>query len=100
MWSQVRGKASKFGRPWEDSLAFPPQPTGFQRNTGHHGAGFGASAPRPAAPAWMSDDLIAETRRVWSAAYGRVISGDEAIEILLNVRRIAEVFLNALAEEP
>jgi hypothetical protein len=47
----------------------------------------------------MSDDLIAETRRVWSAACGRVISADEAVEILLNVRRFAEVFLKARAED-
>jgi hypothetical protein len=47
----------------------------------------------------MSDNLIAETRRVWSAAYGRVISADEAVDILLNVRRIAEVLLKAHKDE-
>ena len=45
--------------------------------------------------AWMSDELIAETRRVWSVAYGRVISADEAVEILGNVRRFASVMLRA-----
>jgi len=47
----------------------------------------------------MSDELIADTRRVWSVAYGRVISTDEAVEILNNVRRFAGVMLRAEREE-
>jgi hypothetical protein len=43
----------------------------------------------------LSDDRIAETRRVWSMAYGRAISVDEAVEILANVRRLAEVLVRA-----
>ena len=78
-------------------MGFSPQLAGFRRHAGHHGAAAAATA-RPM-PAWMSADLIAETRRVWSAAYGRVISAEEAVEILLNVRRLAEVFLNARAED-
>jgi hypothetical protein len=31
-------------------------------------------------------------------AYGRVITCDEAIEILTNVRRLAEVLLNSVEE--
>jgi hypothetical protein len=46
----------------------------------------------------MSDELIADTRRVWSAAYGRVISTDEAVEILNNVRRLAGAMLRAQRE--
>ena len=46
----------------------------------------------------MSDELIADTRRVWSAAYGRVISADEAVEILNNVRRLADVLVRAERE--
>lgn len=53
---------------------------------------------RPASNEWMSDELIADTRRVWSAAYGQVISADEALEILMNVRRLAEVLLRAQTE--
>ena len=45
------------------------------------------------------DERIAEARRVWSKAYGRVISEEEAIEILMNVRRLAEVLLNAEEEK-
>jgi len=47
----------------------------------------------------LSGERIAETRRVWSKACGRVISEDEAIEILTNVRRLAEVLLNAEEEK-
>jgi hypothetical protein len=39
----------------------------------------------------LTDELIAETRRVWSPHYGRVISEDEAIEILHNVKRFVEL---------
>ena len=49
---------------------------------------------------WLSDERIAEARRVWSKAYGRVISDDEAVEILMNVRRLAEVLLRAEQERP
>ena len=48
--------------------------------------------------AWITDDLLAETRRVWSLAYGRVIAEEEAIEILTNVRRLAEASLRATGE--
>ncbi len=56
-------------------------------------------AARPPSTQWLSDERIAEARRVWSKAYGRVISQDEAIEILMNVRRLAEVLLNAQEEK-
>ena len=46
----------------------------------------------------MSDELIADTRRVWSAEYGRVISEEEAVEILSNVRRLADVLVRAQRE--
>jgi hypothetical protein len=48
---------------------------------------------------WLSGQRIAETRRVWSRAYGRVLSEDEAIEILQNVRRLAEILLHAEEEK-
>lgn len=54
---------------------------------------------RPPAMAWMSDELIAETRRVWSEAYRRVISEEEAVEILTNVRRLTEVLWRAEQEK-
>lgn len=47
---------------------------------------------------WISDELIAETRRTWSVAYGRMISVEEAVEILNNVKRLAGVLLRAVEE--
>ena len=74
-------------------VPFSPQFTGFPPESRQHGP-----APGPAAAVWMSDELIADTRRVWSAAYGRVISTDEAVEILNNVRRFADVLVRAERE--
>lgn len=71
-------------------MASSPQLAGFRAPTGHHGP-----EPEPAADRPLSDERIAEARRVWSTAYGRVISEDEAIEILMNVRRLAEMLLRA-----
>jgi len=51
-------------------------------------------AERPLRSTWMTDELIADTRRVWSKAYGRIITDEECIEILANIKRLAEV-LNA-----
>lgn len=48
---------------------------------------------RPLSLAWVSDELIDETQRLWSARYEREISVDEAIEILQNVKRFAEMLL-------
>ena len=44
---------------------------------------------------WVSESLFMETRRVWTRAYGREVSDCEVIEILVNVRRLAETLLNA-----
>jgi hypothetical protein len=67
---------------------------GFPPTTGHHGEPE-ATAVRPLSMAWITDDLLADTRRVWSRAYGRVIAEEEAIEILMNVKRFAETMLRA-----
>jgi len=48
---------------------------------------------------WLTEERIAEARRVWSRAYGRVISEGEAVEILTNVRRLAAVLLCAEEEK-
>lgn len=77
-----------------------PQLAGFPRPTGHTGPEPDLVGVRPLSMQWMSDERIAEARRVWSKAYGRVISEDEAVEILANVRRLAEVLLRAEEEQP
>lgn len=43
---------------------------------------------------WMTDELVEDTRRIWSPVYGRDISKDEAMEMLTNVKRFAESLLN------
>ena len=77
-----------------------PQLAGFLPQTGHHGREPGPVAARPLSTQWLSDDRIAETRRVWSKAYRCVIGEDEAVEILMNVRRLAEVLLLAAEGKP
>ncbi len=72
---------------------------GYPTQTGHHGPEPGSVDVRPLSTQWLSDERIAEARRVWSKAYGRVISEGEAIEILTNVRRLAEVLLRAEEEK-
>jgi hypothetical protein len=76
-------------------VAFSSELAGFPSETGHNGPEPGLAGVRPPSTKWLSDERIAEARRVWSNAYGRVISVDEAVEILINVRRLAEVLLRA-----
>ena len=75
------------------------QLTGFPTQTGHHGPEPGPPDVRLLSTRWMSNERIAEARRVWSKAYGRVICEEEAIEILMNVRRLVEVLLRAEEEK-
>jgi hypothetical protein len=56
-------------------------------------------ADRALSRAWITDELLAETRRVWSNAYGRVITEADALEILTNVKRLAEVLVQVQRKE-
>jgi len=51
---------------------------------------LGLSGDRPMTAAWVSDDLLARTIDVWSKAYGRRITTQEAMEILMNIKRLGE----------
>jgi hypothetical protein len=65
------------------------------------GAGWPADEEgtlRPLSLTWMTDELIDRTRAVWSQAYGRDISDVEAVEILSNVRRLAEATIRLQRE--
>ena len=53
---------------------------------------------RPLSLAWISDALLAETIELWSESYGRPISEDEAVEILMNVKRMGELLLRLRRE--
>ena len=87
--ADLRGKVSVKTSP--QLAVFPPE-------TGHHGPEPDPADVRPLSMQWLSDERVAEARRVWSRAYGRVISVDEAVEILMNVRRLAEVLVRAEEE--
>lgn len=52
----------------------------------------------PYSAQWISEELLFETRKIWSKAYKRVISNDEAIEILMNVKRMAEILIRMQKE--
>ena len=80
------------------TLGNPPERTGFSGGNGPHGSWPGAALERPPRPAWISDALLAETVEVWSQAYGRPLDQDEAVEILVNVKRLAEALLDAKRE--
>ncbi|QNN24728.1 hypothetical protein HED60_21440 [Planctomycetales bacterium ZRK34] len=49
--------------------------------------------------AWIPDDLLAETIELWSESYGRLISEDEAVEILMNVKRMGELLVRLRRED-
>ena len=80
-------------------MPFSSPQAGFPAKAWHHGPEPDSADARPLSTQWLSDERIAEARRVWSKAYGRVISEEEAIEILTNVRRLAEVLLRAEEEK-
>lgn len=44
--------------------------------------------------AWVSEELLAETVELWSKSYGHPISQDEALEILMNVKRLGELLVH------
>ncbi len=48
----------------------------------------------PMSMEWVSDELLQDTIEVWSKAYRRPISVDEAVEILGNVKHFASALMN------
>jgi hypothetical protein len=70
-----------------------PHLTGFTPGSAHHGGAADPPALHPLPPEWMSEELIRDTARVWSSHSGQPISRADAVEILTNVRRLAEVLL-------
>lgn len=48
---------------------------------------------------WITRELIEDTKRVWSPSYGYALPDSEAVEILMNVRRYAELWLKWRAGE-
>lgn len=75
-----------------------PVATGFPADNPAQWSPVGP-ARRPLSLAWISDELIVETRRVWSKHLRRVVGEDEAIEMLVNVRAAALAILTATESE-
>jgi len=74
-----------------------PESTGFSAPDEQPVTG-GAADERPLATAWITDELLEETIDVWSEACGRPVTEEEAVEILVNVRRLGQVLLKARKE--
>jgi hypothetical protein len=72
--------------------------TGFPPENAHPVCVSGGVPDRPLSLAWMTDELIAETQRVWSPHYGRDLTTEEAVEILRNVKRFADVLMTTQRE--
>ena len=51
----------------------------------------------PLVPTWIDQELLDKTYRVWFEDYGENLTQAEAVEILENLRRFAEVIIRASA---
>ncbi|MCC7290463.1 MAG: hypothetical protein IT449_00210 [Phycisphaerales bacterium] len=45
----------------------------------------------PGTPAWITSELVRATRKVWEPRYGRPLSPEEAITIVLSAGRLFEL---------
>lgn len=77
----------------------PEKSTGFLLEASAYGAPQEAARECPAPPAWVTDELLARTREVWSAAYGRPVGEEEAVEMLVNVKRLICSTMRAMGYE-
>lgn len=48
---------------------------------------------RPLSMEWITDDLLQATLAAWSPRYERPLNADDAVEILMNVKRFSEALL-------
>lgn len=48
---------------------------------------------RPLSMDWITDDLLQTTLAVWSQVYEQPLTTDDAVEILMNVKRFTEALL-------
>lgn len=76
-----------------------PEPTGHSLNVvAQCDQPSGNPANGPLETEWVTEDLIAYTQDVWGRYLERDVGRDEAIEMLLNVQRIALAFYLAAME--
>ena len=95
---RAAGRATESNCGPKETFGVPEETTGFpgENEPDYHVPG--AAQERLPLPAWVSDELFAETVEVWSEVYRRPISGEEAVEILVNVKRLGEALLNGKRE--
>jgi hypothetical protein len=74
-----------------------PELTGLLPERSQHAVSEG-KANRPVSMAWISDELLVKTRRVWSNVHGRPVGVEEAVEILTNVKHLAMALIKAKQE--
>lgn len=48
---------------------------------------------RPLSMEWITDDLLQATVAAWSPRYERPLNAEDAVEILMNVKRFSEALL-------
>lgn len=69
-----------------------PESTGCVPHVEEHGDG---NLPRPVNTKWVTEEWIEETRNVWSEECGVELTREDAIAILMNVKRLGVVLLEA-----
>lgn len=48
-------------------------------------------SPPPGSPKWITPEEIEDTLRVWQPRYKQLLTADDALEILINVRNLLDV---------
>lgn len=54
---------------------------------------------RPLSMEWITEDLLQATLAAWSPRYERPLNADDAVEILMNVKRFSEALLRIRKEQ-
>ncbi len=54
---------------------------------------------RPMSMDWITDDLLQATLAAWSTRYEQPLAADDAVEILMNVKRFSEALLGNRKED-
>ncbi len=55
---------------------------------------------RPLSMDWITDDLLQATLAAWSPRSEQPLTADDAVEILMNVKRFTEALLHARKDDP
>jgi hypothetical protein len=71
-------------------MADPPNIAGLQRAPE---PSVSPGGRRPLSMDWITDDLLRATLAAWSPRYEQPLTSDDAVEILMNVKRFSEALL-------